>query len=99
MGGIGTGELLSTAVVDEGVIIEGYQWSYGEAFRNHPYEPHADLDGEVAESPLDFGEVDFGPAMPGDHDGCCCDPLIPVYAEKSTGEGPAPVGTDLFGGE
>lgn len=97
-GGIGTGELIRNAVTESGdIVIEGYQWDYGAAFRQHPYEPHEELDGEVVESPLDFGEDDFGPAFPGDHPGCSCGPLIPVYAQVSQGEGPAPHAADLFG--
>ena len=99
LGGIGTGELLIQAVVDEGILIEGWQWDYGPAYRLHPYEPHVDLDGTIAESALDFGEDDFGPAMPGSHPGCACLPLIPVYAEVTAGEGPAPVPVEAFGGE
>lgn len=106
-GGIGTGELLTNAIVDSGaVVIEGYQWDYGAAFRQRPYEPHEELDGQVAESPVDFisDDATFGDYLfPGDHDGCQCLPLIPVYAERadvtggSAGTGLDAPGADLFG--
>lgn len=99
-GGIGTGPLLTEAITSaDTIVIEGWQWDYGDAYRQNPYEPHVDLDGVVAESKLDFGEDDFGPAFPGNHPGCACGDLIPVYAEVPQGEGPAPIEADLFGGE
>lgn len=99
MGGVATGELIQSAITStDTMVIEGFMWDYGEAFRQNPYEPHEELDGTVAESALDFGEDDFGPAFPGNHDGCACGPLIPVYAEvPASSAGPAPVEADLFG--
>lgn len=89
-GGIGTGPLLHGAILDEGtIVVEGWQWDYGDSYRKSPFEGHESLDGMVMESAVDF-TVDPEDAFvgdhyfPGDHDGCACGDLIPVYAQAPT---------------
>lgn len=83
-GGIATGELIRSALRDEGVGVEGYRWVYGPALRARPFEPHRRLDG------VEFVNFDddqlrngrgfppFAYYLPGDHRGCICDvePII-----------------------
>lgn len=101
VGGIGTGELLTTALLEvDSIVVLGYEWDYGDGYRALPFEGHEALDGEVMESAIDFvtdpvdewlGEFYF----PGDHDGCACGPLIPVYAQAPTEVTGGDAGTGL----
>lgn len=84
LGGIGTGELIMDTLTEGGALVEAYEWTYGPAFRQHPFEPHLDLDGLIFEnfdSDLlttgDDGEWVGDLYFPGDHDGCACD-ITPV---------------------
>lgn len=78
-GGIGTGELLRGAMRDAGASVEAYEWVYGPAYRQRPFEPHLALDGLQFRNFDDpslantdsFPEAPF--YMPGDHAGCVCD--------------------------
>lgn len=90
-GGIGTGELLRAAMREHGVGTEGYEWTYGPAYRQRPFEPHASLDGvqftnfddPVLTNTSGFPDVPF--YIPGDHAGCICDVtpiLLPVAASE-----------------
>lgn len=100
-GGIGTGVLLHSAIIDEGsIVVEGWQWDYGDSYRKNPFEGHESLDGQVMESAVDF-TVDAEDAFvgdhyfPGDHDGCACGDLIPVYAQAPTEVTGGDAGTGL----
>lgn len=87
-GGIGTGELMRTALRDEGVNVEAYEWTYGPAFRQRPFEPHLSLDGvrfrnfddPVLANTEGWPSVAF--YLPGDHTGCNCD-FIPIVVPAS----------------
>jgi hypothetical protein len=90
-GGIGTGELLRTAMRDAGAGIEAYRWVYGPAHRARPFKPHQRLDGVVFR---DFdaavltngsGWPPYSHYIPGDHDGCVCDfePVVVPVEEVS----------------
>lgn len=91
-GGIGTGELLRVAMRDHGVGTEGYEWTYGPAYRARPFEPHMQLDGlrfvnfddPALSNTSGFPDVAF--YIPGDHAGCICDctPII-LPVEEATG--------------
>lgn len=76
-GGIGTGELITGAITDGGAEIDGYEWTYGPAFRLHPFEEHEALDGEqfvnFDDDVLTAGDWIGDYYFPGDHDGCSCD--------------------------
>lgn len=83
-GGIGTGELMRGALRDGGAGVEAYRWVYGPAYRQRPFEPHAELDGVVFDN-FDSSELanrsGWPPLpyyLPGDHAGCICDfePII-----------------------
>lgn len=81
LGGIGTGELVDSAMTEGGALVEAYEWDYGSAFRQFPFEEHEALDGEVFENFDDdvlAGGI-FGDSFPGDHDGCLCD-FVPTFA-------------------
>jgi hypothetical protein len=88
MGGIGTGELVRDTLLDSGARIEGYQWVYGPALRQRPFEPHLALDGTTFENFDDSRLANYNgwPSvpffMPGDHDGCVCD-VAPVILGPS----------------
>lgn len=83
-GGIATGELIRGVLRDGGAGVEGYRWVYGPAFRQRPFEPHAQLDGVVFDNfdsavlANTSGWPDLPFYMPGDHSGCICDfePII-----------------------
>ncbi len=84
LGGIGTGDLLTDAMKDEGVQIEAYEWDYGSAHRQAPFEEHLALAGQIFtdfnDPSLSSANADWIPGtgyFPGDHAGCACD-LIPI---------------------
>lgn len=84
LGGVATGDILGDTLSEAGVEGEGYEWSYGPAYRAAPFEDHEALDG------VQFANFDdealsavgswipFDYFFPGDHDGCICD-FIPIY--------------------
>lgn len=84
LGGIGTGETISGALVDGGAGIDGYQWDYGPAYRAHPFEEHLALDGipfqNFDDDVLAAGDWIGDYYFPGDHDGCVCD-ITPVWLD------------------
>jgi hypothetical protein len=90
-GGIGTGELVRGALRDGGAMVEAYRWVYGPAFRQRPFVPHMNLDGQVFRNFDDpvlangSGWPPYSFYMPGDHAGCICDfePIIVPAAELS----------------
>jgi hypothetical protein len=94
-GGIGTGELLSSAMRDHGVATEGYEWTYGPAYRARPFEPHMALDGlqfvnfddPILANTSGFPETAF--YIPGDHAGCICD-VTPILIPAQESEVVAP---------
>jgi hypothetical protein len=65
-----------------------WEWVYGDAPRRQPYEPHAELDGEVFDGPDDPALAgvapDGGQGGPGDHSGCLCD-WRPQFADTEAG--------------
>lgn len=83
VGGIGTGVLLTGALEGGGAAVDGYQWDYGNAFRQNPYDEHLSLDGTIYANFTDDSLSVDGPwppdgyYMPGDHAGCQCD-FIPI---------------------
>lgn len=89
VGGIGTGDLLASAMSDHGAGVDGYRWVYGAAVRKTPFEPHVELDGVEFENFDDdvlantSGFPDLPYYIPGDHGGCICDfePVIIVPEE------------------
>ncbi len=90
-GGIGTGELIRGALRDGGASIEAYRWQYGPAYRQRPFDPHRELDGQVFDN-FDSdvlanrsGWPDSPFYMPGDHAGCVCDfePIVIPAAEAA----------------
>lgn len=84
LGGIGTGELVTSTLEEGGAGIEGYEWTYGPAMRLHPFEEHEALDGEqfvnFTDDVLLAGDWVGDYYFPGDHDGCNCD-IAPVVIE------------------
>lgn len=78
VGGIGTGDLLSSYLRDGGSEIVEYEWAYGISGR--PFPPHARLDGvrftDWTDPALatDATTAWIGASFaPGDHKGCHCD--------------------------
>lgn len=83
LGGLATGEVITSYLRDAGEEIIGYEWVYGISVRH--FEPHRALDG------ITFSDFD-SPALanptswpapvlaPGDHLGCHCD-AAPVWAD------------------
>lgn len=78
-GMIATGEAVTTAMLDNGVQIEGYKWVYGPASRTHPFDPHLRLNGTqfvTFDDPVLSNNESFPSDaffFPGDHAGCICD--------------------------
>lgn len=91
-GGIGTGETVMTALTGSDVLVEGYEWVYGPAFRQTPFDPHLDLDGEPftdwSSDVLSGSFLDDDNWFPGDHQGCCCDasPVLIAREDLENGE-------------
>lgn len=84
LGGVGTGDLLTDAMKDEGAGVEAYEWDYGSAYRHTPFQEHLDLAGQIftdfTDPSLSSANSDWIPGteyFPGDHAGCACD-LIPI---------------------
>lgn len=87
LGGVATGETVSTLLRDSDVGVEAYEWEYGPAARLNPFEPHEDLDGEVftdfdADALVSADDWIGDYYFPGDHDGCNCD-IAPVIVAQS----------------
>lgn len=90
VGGIGTGELIMSAITAGGAEVDAYEWVYGDAYRTSNFEPHLDLDGiifsdftsDVLSSAGEFDAFYF----PGDHNGCVCDwvPVIVAAGDVDT---------------
>lgn len=73
-GGLASGPTTADLARDHGLSQEGVEWVYGDAIREHPFEPHEDLDGTAFTGP-DDPELDgcpWGLCYPGDHLGCLC---------------------------
>ena len=90
LGGIGTGDLIHSSLLSNGVGTEGYEWEYGAAYRKSPFPEHEALDG-MQFTNFDDGALSaadswtpFGSFFPGDHDGCQCD-FIPIYLGPAEG--------------
>lgn len=92
MGGIGTGELIGETLAAGGAEIDAYEWVYGPAYRQSPFEEHEALDGETFvnfdDDVLTAGDWIGDYYFPGDHDGCNCDfvPVIIAPGDLSDGE-------------
>lgn len=81
-GGVATGETIIGEAIDAGFSIYEYLWEHGDPGR--PFEPHADLDGQIGEAP----DADvFGGWFPGDHRGCTCQ-LTPLFTNEPVYAGP-----------
>jgi hypothetical protein len=85
LGGIATGDLLTSYLRDGGQEIIAYEWVYGISLRH--FEPHRAVDGLTFsdfDSPLLANPTSWPyPVMaPGDHVGCHCD-AAPVWADGS----------------
>lgn len=84
LGGIGTGETIMSVLANGDVRVEAYQWEYGPAFRQTPFEEHEALDQEVFtefdSDVLSAGDWIGDYYFPGDHAGCSCD-LTPIIVE------------------
>lgn len=86
VGGIGLGQEVTDALVDEGAAELGFEWVYGVTPRGAHFPPHVELDGERFGS---WADAKLKPTAqyawvgsvyrPGDHVGCGCDTL-PVWA-------------------
>jgi len=86
VGGIGLGQEVTDALVDEGAAELGFEWVYGVTPRGAHFPPHVELDGERFGS---WADAKLKPSdkyawvgsvyRPGDHIGCGCDTL-PVWA-------------------
>lgn len=95
VGGVANGQVITNLLEQRGGQIEAWEWIYGEFPREHPFEPHADLDGLVFEdftatelqNPGDWPDAYL---LPGDHAGCACD-VSPAWVipEESTEPVPA----------
>ncbi|QOR55431.1 MAG: hypothetical protein SHS37scaffold145_82 [Phage 71_18] len=81
-GGVATGDIIIGEAIDAGFSIYEYLWEHGDPGR--PFEPHADLDGQIGEAP----DADvFGGWFPGDHRGCTCQ-LTPLFTNEPVYAGP-----------
>lgn len=95
VGGIATGELVLTAMRDEGAYAYGYVWVYGPG-RRRTFEPHAQLDGVEFQNFDDpalsnfYGWPETPHFYPGDHSGCLCD-FEPLFGPLPSQIGEAPV--------
>jgi len=84
VGGVATGETITTVLSDSGGGVDGYVWEYGPAFRKSEFEPHLSLD-QVPFTNFDADVLVAGDWIgdyyfPGDHDGCQCD-ITPVVLD------------------
>ena len=89
-GGIGTGQIITAALADQGFTQEAYVWDYGSGARKYPFAPHEALNGQSFDNFDDDilaseGEFGFDYYMPGDHDGCLCD-FIPILLNPADEE-------------
>lgn len=90
VGGVGTGELVSSVLRDSGGMIEAYEWDYGPGYRYRPFEDHLSLDGQVFanfDSDVLSNDNSWPPYTyftPGDHDFCQCS-VIPnwIFADEA----------------
>lgn len=79
VGEVAMGESMMGLLDEAGLGVQAFVWVYGPAGRAHPFEPHAELDGETFENfddpvlAIDGDWPDSGFYYPGDHDGCLCD--------------------------
>lgn len=86
-GGAVFGEVVNQELLQDGVQVTKWVWSYGSVPRT-PFPPHAVLDGVTVEGPADgrlinqSGFPRFGAYYPGDHPGCVC-ACRPVLAKSS----------------
>jgi len=82
-GGIGLGGLVLDYLSTNDTLVEAYEWVYGPAARQHPFEEHEALDGVTFRNfdadVLAAGDWIGDYYFPGDHDGCACD-FIPTFA-------------------
>lgn len=86
LGGVATGETALALLSDGSAGVDAYEWTYGPAYRLHPFEPHEELDGEIfadfESDVLASGDEWIGDYyFPGDHDGCNCD-FTPIIVEQ-----------------
>ncbi len=91
-GGIATGETIRDALREGGATVDGYEWTYGPAFRRSSFQPHLDLNGTVVANFDDDrwsggGWTGFGSWFPGDHHGS--------LVAGTVVSGPAPRGAAL----
>lgn len=74
--GVATGPLIIALLAGLGVEVSQWRWHHGET--EHPFPPHATLDGDLQTKP-----EDFSPYHPLDHKGCTCwlEPVLNVLTE------------------
>jgi len=78
-GGIATGKLSNDVAEQQGISTPSYRWVYGPAHREHPFNPHRQLNGVTFEKFTDtklVNNASWPPGAyfyPGDHVGCSCD--------------------------
>jgi hypothetical protein len=83
IGQIGTGATITELLGEGNVEVAAYVWEHA-SMAQHPFEPHAELDGvqfvnfddEALANNGDWPDNAY--FMPGDHQGCGCD-AVPIY--------------------
>lgn len=92
-GGVATGTNVMDIFAKADMPLRGWQWVYGEGFRDHPFESHEDLDGvefnQWDDSALAVRGEDAWLGVsyyyPGDHLYCQCD-FAPVMSQAASEE-------------
>lgn len=100
-GGIGSGQIATGMLGDNGITPQGFIWDYSFSERN-PFQSHEDLDG-VTFAAWDDDQLAIQPGdewldtafySPGDHDGCLCQ-VVRDYGDEGDMGFPSPGGEDI----